>query len=318
LRGDLAGRFSRGCWGEVFGRFGCRGSSAGLGAGGFWCRCRWCLLGDAGEGPVWGVLACGEAYGGCAGAAACGSEGDGEVGFACCGGRDGIDAAVSGYRGDLGVYVGGIAAGNGVGIVFGEVIRSVNHQSPLSAHLQTGRRGVDDIGIRAHSHRYSAAGAVVALEGVGHGEAGRTRHILRSDSERTAAAGMRYRLQLNGVNAGGVLAGDCVAAGVGFNGIARHINSDDAVLSHRERRRRSGESDSRSRADCDGEHCVFGVAAVRSQRHSEAGSTLLRLGQCAKVRLMPTLSVGAVNWISEATPTSMVMLRVEVAPPLET
>ena len=118
----------------------------------------------------------------------------------------------------------GIPACDGVGVVFCEVIRSVNHQSPITPQPQTSRRSVDDVGIRAHSHRDSPSHAVAALRGIRHCETRGTRHILRVDSEGAVAAGVGYRLQLHGVNAGGVPAGDRVVARVGFNSIGRHIN----------------------------------------------------------------------------------------------
>ena len=199
---------------------------------------------------------------------------------------DGVAAAPSRslrHAGDFcGVYAGGGPAGNRVSHVFGYIVQRVNSPRQQVAALRQLRIRKDDSRSRPHSDIDNAVNAVAAFGGVRHREASRALNGLGRDSKHAAvpASAAGYSAQLCGVYAGGISAGNRIAA-VRLAHIIRSINHLRAVRADLQASRPLV-SDSRRRAYLNADSAALRVAAAGGVRHNETSRTLNSLGRNSK------------------------------------
>ena len=136
-----------------------------------------------------------------------------EVGVACgAAGSDGVDAAVACNRGDLGVYVGGVQAGDGVAAVC-SVGRQVYAACAIGLEGYVCGGGVDDVRRRADGDGEAGIVGVTAAGGVSECEGGVALGCCGCGGDGVAAAVAVYVGQL------GYLLGCGIAAGYGIRAV---------------------------------------------------------------------------------------------------
>ena len=148
---------------------------------------------------------------------ACGGVGHGEGDIACGGvgiGSHRVVAAGS-HDGEAGIHAGGIAAGDGIGEVSGVAAHIQGHRSArYHSRLRIGS-GEGDGGGGADGDGESGIQSVTARGSVGDHEGGRALRCGRRQgvfARLGGGIGTAYRTERSRVHAGGVAAGDGIAA----------------------------------------------------------------------------------------------------------
>ena len=204
-----------------------------------------------------------------------------EVGFAwCAAGSYGVDAAVACNRGDFWVYVGGVQAGDGVGVVAGAVCgvgRQVYAACAVGLEGYVCGGGVDDVGCRADVDGEAGIVGVSAAGSIGEREGGVALGCCGCGGDGVAAGVAVYVGQLGwfcgcGVAAGyGIRAVCCVAGEIDRSGVACAYPQSVGA-----RNRRRCEDDAGCWRDSHCDAAVAGRSAAGRIRHGEAA------GACAR------------------------------------